>query len=112
METYGCYSLSFNPAGGGVSPSIHMDISGEADLGEMLSLFDSFLKANGYVYDGELQIVKEREPLVPYDSQDFWREDGISLTGNPYAPVYSNDTISFTGSGVLGGMYDGVVTLG
>ena len=26
-------------------------------------------------------------------NQDFWEEDGISLTGNPY---YSNDTIKFT----------------
>ena len=34
-------------------------------------------------------------------NQDFWKEDGISLTGNPY---YSPDTIVFTGSGVLGGL--------
>ena len=34
-------------------------------------------------------------------NQDFWEEDGISLTGNPY---YSPDTIVFTGSGVLGGL--------
>ena len=48
------------------------------------------------------------------DWNDFWEEDGISLTGNPY---YSSDTInfssdsfaaadtvSFTGSRILGGM--------
>ena len=34
-------------------------------------------------------------------NQDFWEEDGISLTGNPY---YSPDTIAFTGSRVPGGL--------
>jgi hypothetical protein len=34
-------------------------------------------------------------------NQDFWEEDGISLTGNPY---YSPDTIVFTGSGLPGGL--------
>ena len=34
-------------------------------------------------------------------NQEFWQEDGISLTGNPYA---SPDSIVFTGSGVLGGL--------
>ena len=34
-------------------------------------------------------------------NQDFWKEDGISLTGNPF---YSPDTIVFTGSGLPGGL--------
>ena len=36
-------------------------------------------------------------------NQDFWEEDGISLTGNPF---YSPDTIVFTGSGLPGGLGD------
>ena len=35
--------------------------------------------------------------------QDFWKEDGISLTGNPH---YSPDQIVFTGSGLPGGLGD------
>jgi len=58
------------------------------------------------------------------DWNDFWEEDGISLTGNPY---YSSDTIKFTmsegedgllnlskeyvGSGVPGGMGEDHLTL-
>ena len=36
-------------------------------------------------------------------NQDFWENDGISLTGNPYA---SPDQIVFTGSGLPGGYDD------
>ncbi len=36
-------------------------------------------------------------------NQDFWEEDGISLTGNHF---YSPDTIVFTGSGLSGGLGD------
>ena len=36
-------------------------------------------------------------------NQDFWQEDGISLTGNPYA---SPDQIVFTGSRLSGGLGD------
>ena len=35
------------------------------------------------------------------DWNDFWEDDGISLTGNPY---YSPDTLSITGSRLPGGM--------
>jgi hypothetical protein len=40
-------------------------------------------------------------------NQDFWENDGISLTGNPYA---SPDQIVFTGSGVLGGLGNDHIT--
>ena len=37
------------------------------------------------------------ESTIP--NQDFWEDDGISLTGNPY---YSPDQIVFTGSRLPG----------
>ena len=39
------------------------------------------------------------ESSIP--NQDFWDNDGISLTGNPYS---SPDSIVFTGSRLLGGL--------
>ena len=45
--------------------------------------------------------------LIP--NQDFWENDGISLTGNPYAA--SPDTIVFTGSRLPGGLGDDHLTL-
>ena len=41
-------------------------------------------------------------------NQDFWEEDGISLTGNP---SYSPDTISFVGSRLSGGLGDDHINL-
>ena len=41
-------------------------------------------------------------------SQDFWEDDGISLTGNPYA---APDTIT-VGGGLPGGMGDDHITFG
>ena len=41
-------------------------------------------------------------------NQDFWEEDGISLTGNPY---YSLDTIAFTGSHLPGGLGEDHISL-
>jgi hypothetical protein len=40
--------------------------------------------------------------------QEFWTEDGISLTGNPY--ITGIDTGTFVGSGILGGMGDDHIT--
>ena len=58
--------------------------------------------------------IKEGNP------QEFWEEDGISLTGNPYitgtaSPDTINffsgiDTGTFVGSGILGGMGDDHIT--
>ncbi|NBO99061.1 MAG: DUF3310 domain-containing protein [Proteobacteria bacterium] len=45
---------------------------------------------------------------APVAAQDFWEEDGISLTGNPY---HSPDQIVFTGSGVLGGLGNDHISL-
>jgi len=41
-------------------------------------------------------------------NQDFWQEDGISLTGNPYA---SPDQIVFTGSRIPGGLGEDHISL-
>ena len=41
-------------------------------------------------------------------NQDYWKEDGFSLTGNP--DTASPDTIVFGGSGILGGMGDDHIT--
>ena len=45
---------------------------------------------------------------LPLPSQEFWEEDGISLTGNPHA---SPDQIVFTGSGVRGGFGEDHIVL-
>ena len=66
---------------------------------------------------------RNKSPVYPADhpSQQFWHEDGISLTGNP--GNMSSDTITFTGDGIgaadtisfggiLGGMGEDHISFG
>ena len=55
---YGTYRLAFEPPADQITPGVEMTLSGEADLNQMLAMFESFLQASGYVLKGELQIVE------------------------------------------------------
>ena len=110
MLEFGKYILKYEPPG--ETPEDHsvvMTISSEANLQQMMEFFSSFLRAAGYEFDGK-ELCLER--TAPDFSQDFWEEDGISFTGNPYA---SPDTISFGAAqfaGMWGGLKDDTITLG
>jgi hypothetical protein len=52
-----------------------MSISSEANLSDMAAFFTDFLRATGYVFDGELQIVSSDETL----DNNFWREKYLEL---------------------------------
>ena len=62
---FGVYRVSYTPTSdydtAYVEPTINMSISGEANLDQMLSFFDSFLKASGYVYEGNLEVVEPKK---------------------------------------------------
>jgi hypothetical protein len=89
MDTFGRYRLIYEP--GPPDPgseiidySVEMSISAEARLPEMLSFIDSFIRACGYVFDGELQIVSLSEEEEDYfDSRDYWKEKFFSLLNSP-----------------------------
>ena len=59
---FGVYRVSYTPTSeyesAYIEPTVNMSISGEADLNQMLSFFDSFLKASGYVYNGQIGVVE------------------------------------------------------
>jgi hypothetical protein len=69
MTDFGRHRFSYEPGpadpySGVLEHAVEMSISGEANIDQMLSFFDAFLKANGYIYEGELQIVRdEPEPF-------------------------------------------------
>ena len=69
---FGVYRVSYTPTTeydtAYIEPTINMSVSGEADLNQMLSFFDSFLKASGYVYDGELKVVSKLKNTIPFGS--------------------------------------------
>jgi hypothetical protein len=119
---YGTYRLTYTPptsTGEEDYPNIAIDMStgGDASVPQMLRFFEAFLSAAGYVLKGELEIVETEThsnlgkdtPFAYRDIFDFG-DDGFSFTGNPYAPVFSPDTISF--GGVRGGMAQDILTLG
>lgn len=63
MTDFGRYRLSYEPGpndpySGVLGVDIEMSISGEANLTQLVSFFDAFLKASGFVYDGQLEMVQ------------------------------------------------------
>ena len=89
MNTFGRYRLIYepgppNPGSEIIDYSVEMSISAEAGLPEMLSFFGSFLRASGYVFDGELEVVNLSEEEEDYfDSRDYWKEKFFSLLNSP-----------------------------
>jgi hypothetical protein len=86
MDIFGRIRLAFEPPEDDCVPSIEMTISGEADLSQMASFFDSFLKANGYLYEGDIEIgeKKKENPWSYYY--------GHSMTESPQATDFISST--------------------
>ena len=106
MLEFGKYTLKYKPPQGCTESKVKMEITSEATLPQMLEFFTDFLKASGYVIDEDRELVFERK--APDFSQDFWEEDGFSVTGNPTA---SGDTILF-GSRLPGGLGNDTISFG
>jgi hypothetical protein len=61
MTDFGRYRLiyepgAYDPRSGVLDHTVEMTISGEADLPNLLPFFASFLRATGYVFNGEIKI--------------------------------------------------------
>ena len=96
MTTFGTYRLSYEPPAGSIDASIDMSISAEANLSDMLSFFETFLRAATYPLDPEHELGIERKAPDFGSSQDFWEDDGVSLLGNPIPGGDANDTLFFS----------------
>ena len=79
-------------------------------------LYDTMTEHSKYYYDYDRNDPNKKNPFkvdgysvngVP--NQDFWENDGFSLTGNPIPASASPDTINF-GGGLLGGMSGDTIT--
>ena len=67
---------------------IEFQVKDNSDLDEMLDAFENFLKANGYHFDGNVDIVKE-DSTDDYESKiDYNMWDQKSQPFKPFA--YSN----------------------
>ena len=74
MHEFGTYCLSYVPPEGSLEAEIQMTVSSEADLGQMLSILESFLQATGYDIGG-------KELALQYASAPA--EFGSNLVGLP-----------------------------
>ena len=109
---YGNYRLVFEAPTDQITPGVEMTLSGEANLDQMLTFFEAFLKASGYYFDGDLQIVPPlvEQEFAPFDSFNF-DGDGVPFMGGNFTP-YSSDTLHFGGGRVVGGLSNDTIILG
>ena len=86
-----------------LDPSIDFSVTAEADLPQMLKVFENFLKANGYDLDDRELTLSRKAPT--FDRDNSWGDDGVSWVGNPWAVTYgsSDQGVAYIGSGLKGG---------
>lgn len=120
MFEFGKYTLKYEPpASDGIEPTVSMSISSEANLTEMLDFFQTFLKASGYyIADDQELTLGSVNPVnflstattgsFSFSEQNFWEDDGFSLTGNPCA---ANDSL-ILGSRLPGGVAEDFIKFG
>ena len=77
-----------------LDPSIDFSVTAEADLPQILQVFEDFLKANKYDLDDRELTLSRKAPV--FDKDDFWGDDGVSLIGNPIPGGDADDTLFFS----------------
>lgn len=79
MFEFGRYRLVYDPPIDSVDAEVKMTISAEASLPQMLNFFSAFLRASGYVFEGELEIATGEEVEELVQDRDFWQEQTYKL---------------------------------
>jgi hypothetical protein len=105
MFEFGRYTLSYQPPEGAVEADVTMSICSSADLPEMLTLFENFLQASGYILDGRELTLERKAPEFDFSDTPFTFGDNMLSTSSP-------DTITFGASnfaGMWGGMGEDVI---
>ena len=80
MNPFGRYTVSYTPSDDPceyLQVSTQMSISGEASLPDMLNFFTDFLRAAGYIFDGELVIATGEEEY--FESKQYWSDKFFKL---------------------------------
>lgn len=87
---YGTYRLIFEPPTDQITPGVEMTLSGEANVSQMLAMFESFLQAAGYVLKGDLQVTERAPEYDPWYSSLDTEFSPIGFT-----TISSDDVITF-----------------
>ena len=80
----------FEPGFGQVAPSVDMSISGEADLDQMLSMYEGFLQATGYQLENK---------TLKLDGPDTLTVDQNGFINFSDYPLASGGNVDFIGWG-------------
>mgnify|MGYP000945961571 FL=1 len=101
MTDFGRFRLSYEPPAPGtfddiLDHSVEMTISGEANLENMASFFTCFMRACGYIVDGELAVVSETVTTQPspYELGQITMSGSQGVDFVPFASV-ADDIITF-----------------
>lgn len=70
--------------------SIEMTLSGETSLTEMLQSFEQFLRASGFYFDGQLDIVPLEEERTFYDEDDTEEEYAEAISTGRFAQIVAD----------------------
>ena len=91
---FGTYRLVFEAPTDQITPGVEMTLPGEASLDQMLTFFEAFLRASGYYFDGDLQIVEQEQ------DGGIFSMTARGSQGVDFVPFKSyGDTVLFGGSG-------------
>ena len=77
-----------------LDPSIDFSVTAEADLPQILQVFEDFLKANKYDLDDRKLTLSRETPASNKDNA--WSYDDTSLVGNPFPGGDASDTLVFS----------------
>ena len=77
-----------------LDPSIDFSVTAEADLPQILQVFEDFLKANKYDLDDRKLTLSRETPASNKDT--IWGYDDVSLLGNPIPGGDADDTLFFS----------------
>ena len=88
---YGTYRLTFEPPADQITPSVEMTLSGEADVDQMLAMFEAFMQASGYVLKGDIRVVERAPEYDPWSITSY----GSQATDFVSFSSFSDDVISF-----------------
>jgi hypothetical protein len=102
MNSYGRYTVTYEPSDDPceyLQVAVQMSISSEATLPDMVNFFTDFLRASGYVFDGELKLVNDEENASPvsgsYSDDYFFSNVGADTVSVAFAGGSGGDVISF-----------------
>jgi hypothetical protein len=90
------FTKTHNDWNGQFLETISMEIREDAHIDDVLETFTRFMRAVGYVFDGDVQIVnQETDALKDYQDWNFVEEDEVEETNDEMIPAFEGPIRGF-----------------